>query len=87
MLAVHRLVHRHPADRVYLDRLLNCPTIKDGSGKEFVSPAVKAGRPGDQILTVGGSGVHFSDIVELWRSAQADGPGSLATNYSDPARG
>ncbi|MGH7945945.1 MAG: RIP metalloprotease RseP [Opitutaceae bacterium] len=42
------------------------PTIKDGSGKEVVSPAVKAGlKPGDVILKVDGEPVEtFPDIVE-----------------------
>jgi regulator of sigma E protease len=42
------------------------PTIKDGSGKDVVSPAVKAGlKPGDVILKVDGEPVAtFADIVE-----------------------
>lgn len=42
------------------------PTIKDSSGKEVVSPAVKAGlKPGDVILKVDGGHVEtFADIVE-----------------------
>ena len=42
------------------------PTIKDGSGKDVVSPAVKAGlKPGDVILKVDGEPVEtFADIVE-----------------------
>jgi regulator of sigma E protease len=42
------------------------PTIKDGSGKDVVSPAVKAGlKPGDVILSVDGNPVEtFADIVE-----------------------
>jgi regulator of sigma E protease len=42
------------------------PTIKDGSGKDVVSPAVKAGlKPGDVIVKVDGEPVEtFADIVE-----------------------
>jgi regulator of sigma E protease len=42
------------------------PTLKDSSGKEVVSPAVKAGlKPGDVIVKVDGSPVDsFADIVE-----------------------
>lgn len=42
------------------------PTIKDGSGREVVSPAVKAGlKPGDVIVKVDGEPVEtFADIVE-----------------------
>ena len=42
------------------------PTIKDPSGKDVVSPAVKAGlKPGDLILKVDGHPVEtFADIVE-----------------------
>jgi regulator of sigma E protease len=42
------------------------PTIKDGSGREVVSPAVKAGlKSGDQIINVDGEPVEtFADIVE-----------------------
>jgi regulator of sigma E protease len=42
------------------------PTIKDASGKEVVSPAVKAGlQPGDVIVMVDGEPVAtFGDIVE-----------------------
>ncbi|WP_414660790.1 RIP metalloprotease RseP [Horticoccus sp. 23ND18S-11] len=42
------------------------PTIKDSSGKDVVSPAVKAGlKPGDVILKVDGQPVEsFADIVE-----------------------
>jgi regulator of sigma E protease len=42
------------------------PTSKDGSGKDVVSPAVKAGlKPGDVIVKVDGEPVEtFADIVE-----------------------
>lgn len=42
------------------------PTIRDSSGKDVVSPAVKAGlKPGDVILKVDGESVAtFADIVE-----------------------
>ena len=42
------------------------PTIKDATGKDVVSPAVKAGlKPGDLILKVDGEPVEtFADIVE-----------------------
>ena len=42
------------------------PTIKDSSGKDVVSPAVKAGlKPGDVIVKVDGEPVeNFGDIVE-----------------------